>query len=110
MEFIILLIIAGVAFYYFRTKKPLGDNPAEYKPDAYDSLKWGSLNEQLICPHCQNKGFTHTKHVDRKKGVSGGKATAALLTLGFSMLATGLSRKEGCTQAHCIKCNSTWDY
>lgn len=50
------------------------------------------------------------KAVTRKKGVSGAKATGALMTGGVSLLATGLSRKEGLTQAHCEKCGSTWDF
>ena len=57
---------------------------------------------------CQTSGQVRTKDIKQKKGISGGKATAALLTGGVSMLATGLSRKEGCTQAHCVNCDSTW--
>jgi len=48
--------------------------------------------------------------VKRKKGVSGAKATGAILTLGWSLLATGLSRKEEITQAHCENCQATWDF
>ena len=72
--------------------------------------KWGTISPMYICPHCQTKGSVRTIPVKRKKGVSGAKATGALLTLGFSMLATGLSRKETMTQAHCENCNSTWDF
>lgn len=43
-----------------------------------------------------------------KAGVSGGKATAALLTGGFSLLAMGLSRKQRVTEAWCSNCQSTW--
>ena len=71
---------------------------------------WGPQNPALVCPHCQTKGRVRVKPVQRKKGVSGAKATGALLTGGVSMLATGLSRKEGSTQAHCERCNSTWDF
>ena len=46
----------------------------------------------------------------KKVGISGGKATAALLTAGISTLATGLSRKEKLTQAHCENCDSTWNF
>jgi len=72
--------------------------------------QWGYLKPAMICPHCQTKGDVRTKAVTRKKGISGAKATGALLTGGVSMLATGLSRKEGLTQAHCDHCNSTWDF
>ena len=69
---------------------------------------YGPLRPQIICPHCQTKGRTHAKSIKQKKGISGAKTTAALLTGGVSMLATGLSRKESNTQAHCSKCKSTW--
>ncbi|MDO8307003.1 MAG: hypothetical protein Q7V58_01430 [Actinomycetota bacterium] len=49
-----------------------------------------------------------TKSVKAKKGVSGGKATGAVLTGGISILATGLSRKEKVTEAHCSNCRTTW--
>ena len=70
----------------------------------------GAPNGEIFCPHCNEKGNVHTKNVKNKKGVSGGKATAALITGGVSMLATGLSRKEKQTEAHCTNCNSTWTF
>jgi hypothetical protein len=70
----------------------------------------GPINPHLVCPHCQTEGRVHTKQVKTKKGISGGKAAAALFTGGWSMLATGLSRKEGSTEAHCDACNSTWHF
>jgi hypothetical protein len=71
---------------------------------------FGVVNPALVCPHCQVKGHIRTKAVDRKKGVSGGKATAALLTAGVSLMATGLSRKERATHAQCDNCGSEWDF
>ena len=70
----------------------------------------GQLNPAMMCPHCQEKGRVRTKPVERKKGVSGGKATAAILTGGVSMLATGLSRKERLTEAHCDNCGNNWEF
>jgi len=70
--------------------------------------QYGPINPAMMCPHCQTKGQIRTKHTKQKKGISGSKATAALLTGGLSILAVGLSRKEGATQAHCGKCNNTW--
>lgn len=72
--------------------------------------KWGPINPAIICPHCQTRGKVRTKPVDRKKGISGGKAVGGLLTGGISLLATGISRHEQHTQAHCGNCNSTWDF
>lgn len=67
-------------------------------------------NSAMICPHCQKKGFVSAVPTRRKVGVSGGKATAALLTGGLSLFATGLSRKESVTEAHCSHCGAHWVY
>lgn len=55
-----------------------------------------------------SKRKVRTKGVKVKKGISGGKATGAVLTAGFSILATGLSKKDKATQVHCGNCNMTW--
>ena len=68
----------------------------------------GIINPSMACPHCQVVGKVRTIPVVRKKGLSGGKATAAVITGGFSVLAVGLSRKENVTQAHCDNCRNTW--
>jgi uncharacterized OB-fold protein len=65
-------------------------------------------NPQMICPHCQTKGNVYTERTKMKQGISGGKATGALLTFGVSMLATGLSRKQKVTKAKCESCGSEW--
>jgi hypothetical protein len=64
----------------------------------------------IVCPMCQERGHVRTKSVKRKKGVSGAKATGAVITGGFSVLATGLSRKEKMTNARCSNCGSQWDF
>lgn len=79
-------------------------------PDQRSSEDYGPLNLSMICPHCQTKGRIRTKPIERKAGISGGKATAAVLTAGLSLPATGLSRTEGVTQAHCEECNNTWSF
>lgn|GEM_PF-2907467 len=76
--------------------------------EANREMEYGRINLAMVCPHCQSVGKIRTKEVKQKKGVSGGKATAAVLTAGVSLLAVGLSRKEGATQAHCDNCNNTW--
>ena len=78
--------------------------------DIINTLAHGPLRPEMICPHCQVKGKVHTQLVKHKKGISGGKAAGAILTGGLSILATGLSRKEKCTQAHCDNCGSTWEF
>jgi hypothetical protein len=62
----------------------------------------------MICPHCRTRGTVRTMPIRRKVGISGAKATGAILTGGVSLLATGLSRKESATQAHCSQCSATW--
>ncbi len=93
--FVAIILLAG--FYYSRDEAD------------HESAIWGALNDKILCPHCQSQGFVHTKGIKQKKGVSGGKATAAILTGGVSLLATGLSRKENRLQAHCSNCDVTWD-
>lgn len=63
----------------------------------------------IICPHCQTKGGVVTRQVKRKRGISGSKATGAVLTAGLSVLATGLSRKDIVTAASCSNCGVSWD-
>ena len=63
---------------------------------------------QMICPHCQTQGSVSTEKTKVKQGISGGKATGALLTLGTSMLVTGLSRKQKVTRAKCSNCDAEW--
>ena len=63
----------------------------------------------LICPHCGSRGTVASKAVKKKRGISGGKATGAVLTAGVSLFATGLSRKEKVTERHCSNCGTTWD-
>ena len=77
---------------------------------AIDALEHGEPNPEIVCPHCQMKGRVLTKPIKKKAGISGAKATGALLTGGVSVLATGLSRKEAVTELHCKNCSSTWHF
>jgi uncharacterized OB-fold protein len=65
-------------------------------------------NPHMVCPHCQTKGNVNTQQTKMKQGISGGKATGALLTFGTSMLVTGLSRKQKVTKARCGTCGAEW--
>jgi hypothetical protein len=67
-------------------------------------------NKEMVCPHCQQKGAVHTSPITKKIGISGGKATAAIITGGVSLIATGLSRKEAMTEARCDNCGAIWHY
>jgi len=97
---IILLGIFGLFAY-------MSMSPEERRDFDKKSLH-GNINPQIFCPHCQSSGKVRTKKVTQKKGIHGGKATGAVLTGGVSLLATGLSRKEGVTRCYCENCNSEW--
>jgi predicted RNA-binding Zn-ribbon protein involved in translation (DUF1610 family) len=97
---------------YLANEREVAERHAERQrrasQDWRDELEYGKLNAAMVCPHCGTKGKIRTTAVIRKKGVSGGKATAAVLTAGVSLLAVGLSRKEQETKAHCGNCSNNW--
>ncbi|MGA3318647.1 MAG: hypothetical protein ABSC64_19700 [Candidatus Korobacteraceae bacterium] len=97
--FLVAIPVAVIIIYGYSRRE---ETPYEKE------IRLGRLNPELFCPHCQSKGFVRDKWVTQKAGISGGKATAAVLTGGLSLLAVGLSRKQQLTQAHCEKCGSTW--
>ena len=109
---IVLFIVCGVIAALqmkAESKRTSKMSPRQLAVHRTSQMK-GPLNSQLICPHCQQKGGVHTKSIQAKKGISGGKATGAVLTGGVSLLATGLSRKEQSTEAFCSNCKSTWHF
>lgn len=83
----------------------IGNTPVTRAPGKPVSRAAGA---QMICPHCNRKGTVSTKRKMAKQGISGGKATGAVLTGGLSLFATGLSRKVPVTEAHCSGCGVTW--
>jgi uncharacterized protein YbaR (Trm112 family) len=62
----------------------------------------------LVCPHCGVKGKIHVKPTTQKRGIDGGKATAAVFTCGLSMLLTGLSKMERANKLYCESCEMSW--
>lgn len=110
-----LLIFGGVVFVgaIIQGWTEGSNNVQVGKSNGYspsDMAKYGAPKPQMICPHCQTKGRVLTKPVTKKKGISGAKATGALLTGGVSIIATGLSQKDQVTEAHCTNCSSTWHF
>ena len=101
--FLIILGFGVFSYFFLRMKT---EPASEKRPD----VDWGLLKPEIICPHCHKKGSVLAEGVERKKGISGGKATGAVLTIGVSLLLVGLSRTERMTQAHCENCDSTWDF
>jgi hypothetical protein len=68
------------------------------------------INPQIICPHCQTRGRVRTANEIQKMGISGAKATKAILTSGVSLLFVGLARKQATTRATCGHCGSSWHF
>jgi len=71
-------------------------------PDQQATALMGSLNEHLICPHCQTKGTVRAKSVSRTE-TSTGKVGGIVKTN------TKSSVTKLVTQHHCDKCRTTWD-
>jgi hypothetical protein len=95
-------IIVGGLFLAFCVVAIVHDHRAGIAPSA------GTRRPEMVCPHCQTRGRVTTQSIRQKKGISGGKATGAVLTGGVSILATGLSRKESATKAACGSCHASW--
>jgi hypothetical protein len=100
-----LAILSFVAIVVYAIVRAVRMSPEESHESCYGLLNW-----EIVCAHCQTKGKVRTKNIEKDVGISGKKASAAALTGGISILATGLSRKETVTQAHCDNCGSTWTY
>jgi flagellar biosynthesis GTPase FlhF len=78
------------------------------RKELWRDITCGSVNPKIECRQCRHTGAVRVKQITQKAGISGGKATGALLTGGVSLLATGLSRKQQVTQARCDNCGSNW--
>jgi hypothetical protein len=111
---IVLATVVGIVLIHFARRGPSSaqhsGTQATKGASWWNELCWGRLQPPMICPHCQRSGGVRTKMVRRKAGISGAKATGAILTGGLSLLATGLSRKEHITEAHCDNCGSSWTF
>jgi hypothetical protein len=67
-----------------------------------------TLLPRVVCQHCQTPSSVRRKRLKVKRGVSGGKAAAALLTGGATILVTGLSRKQRVSRMTCDNCGMRW--
>lgn len=70
----------------------------------------GPINAKFVCPHCHQAGAVRLKLATVKDGISGAKATGALLTGGASILVTGLSKKAEVYRALCGNCKVDWTF
>ena len=97
-------LLLGIAVFCLLLYIKTGDG----EDAKYDVKR--NMEQNMICPHCHTKGSVTTNIVKQKVGISGGKATAALLRAGISLLGTGLSRKQKMTEAICSNCGAKWRY
>jgi hypothetical protein len=65
---------------------------------------------QILCPQCQVKGKVITTRTKKRKGISGGRAIAMIVTGGLSLPAAGISRFDEVTEASCSNCGSKWEF
>ena len=70
-------------------------------------MEW-KCRPKIICPYCQVRGNVKIRREKQKAGISGAKATGAILTGGLSLLATGLSRKQEVIRYKCVNCKAEW--
>lgn len=98
-----LLVIGFIIWIIYMCTKDKKQTPVEFQQQQ-------SLNQNMICPHCNTKGSVTTQQVKRKEGIHGGKATAAVLTCGLTLFGTGLSRKNKITEASCSNCGMVWTF
>lgn len=102
MEYVLgLLFVGGLAFVaYKNSTSPAAVAQRDAKAER---------EKKIVCAHCQTAGGVTTNMYKKKGGISGGKATGAILTAGVSLLATGLARKGWVTQLSCSNCGMTWE-
>jgi DNA-directed RNA polymerase subunit RPC12/RpoP len=93
-------LAAAVWFWFFVMHR---------KPSPEEAERERQAQAQIRCPHCGQTGCVTKQLVERKQGISGGKATGALLTVGFSLALTGLSRKQQMSHMKCANCHMEWD-
>lgn len=107
MEAFVAALMIGVLFFliiwYFGRE-------AEEAKRGYASLLRAEGDPKIVCPHCHQSGCVTTRKIVEKSGIDGGKATAAVLTGGLSLVATGLSGNQERTEATCSNCHTVWRF
>lgn len=102
METIVYLLFgAGIGVFLFYK--------ANFSPEAkFRQEAQRQAQQKIVCPHCNTTGSVTVRRLQQKQGVSGGKATSALLTGGVSLVAVGLSKKGWVNQLTCSSCSMVW--
>ena len=97
---VVLGLAAAVWFWFFVLHK---------KPTPEEAERERQAQAQIRCPHCGQVGCVTKTIVTKGQGISGGKATAGLLTGGLSLPFAGLSRNERMSHMKCANCHMEWD-
>lgn len=92
-----------------RKIKPAGDPLWKWKRLLGTEHPQSEGDTRIVCPYCQRQGDVVTFRGREKQGFSPGKVVAAICTLGFTLLLTGLARKGDVTVLECRNCGMTWD-
>ena len=105
MEILVVILVFFIVVVFSQSRTEGDENLAKTNamtPEQHAAQLFGSLNEHLICPHCQNKGTVRAKSVSRTE-TSTGKVGGIVKTNMNS------STTNYVTQHHCDVCRTTWD-
>ena len=100
--FLVLAVFVGLIIWAFLSAQQEREKVAAMSPEDQSNYIFGSINANLICPHCQTKSAVHVKRVSRV-ATSTGKVGGILKADTKSTVTTVV------TQHHCDQCSSTWD-
>ncbi len=100
------LLALGVLGLFLEFVSRTGKNAKKRAAEEAEARR--PFDQHIVCPHCHTQGSVQTRHGQQKQGISGAKATGAVLTGGVSLLAVGLSRKQDGVNATCHRCGMAW--
>lgn len=82
---------------YLKVKASERETFNRIRESAMARDRYGLVNENLICPHCQTKGQVRTKSVEE-----------ITKTKVVPIIGNNIKSRRGVTQAHCDNCKITW--
>src|SRR4051812_6976138 len=101
VDFLVKFLVVGFAVlgvvYMLLSRYYISVTTPEQRLRDVQAQQHGHLNPKIVCPQCQTAGMVRLQSRTVKAGISGGKATAGILTGGASLLVTGLSSKTAVT-------------
>jgi len=88
--------------------KKTGPSPEQVMSHEGPEATGSAATNEMVCPHCGTKGKVTTRKVASGPSTAGDSLATGILTAGFSLLGTELSRKQTVTQAWCGHCGESW--